>query len=292
MKKVVALAILILSISCASTKQVYQDNKNLWNISSLSKEEMKMANDILTYGLEHEALYTLLDTLKPISSLGFALSYEIAKDSTMKDGDKAIVDLSSDSTQLAFQELIRWNNVTKALSNDEFTFLLIPYKQPWKGKRNLQLLVVRNSVFSKKISQKAAFFGQWGFTANADPNTVLTTIEYESRNDRYRAYGYLFGYPEHAVDFFVTASISQEETGEFVKRNFFSMPVEAGNSGYFTYAIPQDYTPTRIDSVIYNKAKDRLSNFIELKPKYQKSNGGLDAIRLVQESNQNPSLNQ
>ena len=81
-------------------------------------------------------------------------------------------------------------------------------------------------------------FGQWGFTANANSATVLSVVEYENKNDRYRAYGYLFGYPEHAVDFFVEASITEEETGEFVKRNFFTIPVEAGNSGDFTYAVP------------------------------------------------------
>ena len=251
-----------------------------------------MANDLLAYGLEHEALYTLLDTLKPISSLGFPLSYKIAKDSAMRDGDKTVVDFSSDSTLLAFDELVKWNNVLKTLSNEEFTFLLIPFKRPWQGKRNLQLLVVKNDLLTKLLTKKAAFFGQWGFSSNADPATVLTTIEYESRNDRYRAYGYLFGYPEHAVDFFVKASITEQETGEFVKRSFFSMPVAVGTSGYFTYAIPKEYTPGETDSVIYKKAHTRLESYNLLKQNYLKSDGKIDALKLVQDYWKKPVFNQ
>ena len=253
---------------------------------------MTMANELLAYGLEHEALYTLLDTLKPISSLGFPLSYAIAKDSSMRDGDKTVVDFSSDSTQLAFNELVKWNNVLEALSDKEFTFLLIPFKRPWQGKRNLQLLVVRNDLLAKLLTEKAAFFGQWGFSANADPATVLTTIEYESRNDRYRAYGYLFGYPEHAVDFFVEASITEEETGEFVKRSFFSMPVAVGTSGYFTYATPKEYIPGEVDSVIYRKASAKLETYNLLKQNYLKPDGKVDALKLVQDYWKKPVSNQ
>ena len=283
MKKLVAIALILLGYSCASSKYGLQSPLSTWDLSTLTREEIEIANKLLSYGLEHEALYTLLDTLKPISSLGFSLSYSIAKDSTMNDGDKDVVDPLSDSTRLNFDELKTWNKITRALTTRELTFLLIPYKQPWNGKRNLQLLVVRNSVFSKLLKRQASFFGQWGFTANANSATVLSVVEYENKNDRYRAYGYLFGYPEHAVDFFVEASITEEETGEFVKRNFFTIPVEAGNSGDFTYAVPVNYIPTNTDSTLYQKAIDRLEFYQKLKSQYRSSNGKLKAIKLLED---------
>lgn len=281
MKKLIFPLLLVFTFSCASTRDLGQGVNDFWNLSSLTTEERKMANELLAYGLEHEALYTLLDTLKPISSLGYSLSYPLAKDSLMKDGDKAVVQIGTDSIDKALHEIEQWNNITSALSNEQLTFLLIPYKMPWNGDRNLQLLVVRNDIFSDLLSQKAEFFGQWGFTQNADPSTVLTAVEFESRNDRFRAYGYLFGYPEHAVDFFVEASISEEETGEFVTRNFFSMPVAVGKTGYFTYATPKGYEPDERDSSIYYAAESTLGKYIELKESYTEEKGKLNAIRLI-----------
>lgn len=281
MKRVVFVFLLAFALSCAATKPISNLAESFWNLSPLSAEELKMANELLAYGLEHEALYTLLDTLKPISSLGFSLSYPLAKDSLMKDGNKSVVQVEIDSIDRALSEIEQWNNITSALSNEHLTFLLIPYKRPWNGDRNLQLLVVKNDVFSNLLNRKAEFFGQWGFTKNADPSTVLTTIEFESRHDRFRAYGYLFGYPEHAVDFFVEASISEEETGEFVTRDFFSMPVAVGTTGYFTYAIPKGYLTDQSDSSIYHAATSKLERYMKIKADYIDSAGNLDAVRLL-----------
>lgn len=283
MKKIyLQLCLLFVLASCASTNNLNITSKtSLWNLSELSETELAMANDLLAYGLEHEALYTLLDTLKPMSSMGFPLSYAIAKAGEMKDGDRNVVDLSSDSTQMAFAELTKWNNVLESLSNEEFSFHLIPYRFTYQGKRNLQILVCRRDKLAELLKDKAAFFAQWGFTANADPATVLTAMEFEERNDRYRAYGYLFGYPEHAVDFFVEASISEKETGEFVTRDFFSMPVAVGNTGYFTYATPKGYSPSELDSAIYNASVSTLDQYKALKPKYTDPNGQVNAIRLI-----------
>lgn len=274
----------VLALSCASTIPQSGRSYELWDLSELGQEEIQMANDLLSYGLEHEALYSLLDTLKPISSLGYSLSYPIAKDAVMKDGEKEVVAASNDSIRLILNEINQWSRITSALSNDEFTFLLIPFKQPWQGKRNMQLLVVRNMVFKRLMKRKASFFAQWGFTADADPATVLTAIEFESKNDRFRAYGYLFGYPEYAVDFFIEASTEEEETGEFVKRDFFHIPVATGKQGYFTYAIPKDHQPISTDSVIYNKASQTLSKYKQLKNRYALDENSIDAIQLISQT--------
>ncbi len=286
--RIALLTILLLLIlaSCTATRSIGLGPKTkLWDLSHLSSEELKMANELLTYGLEHEALYTLLDTLKPISSLGFALSYPLAKEPEMKDGDKLVVSVSADSSKMALDELEKWNKVLKALSTNEFEFLLIPYKQTWQGKRNFQILVCRTKLLEKLISDKAHFFGQWGFTSNSNPATLLTVVEYESRNDRYRAYGYLFGYPEHAVDFFVEASVFEAQTGEFVQRSFFSIPVAAGESGYYTYAIPEDYVPDHRDSSIYYSANFTLKEYKLIKSRYTSKNGEIDAISLISDFN-------
>ncbi|OEK04013.1 hypothetical protein [Roseivirga misakiensis] len=283
MKKLTLFAILLLVIvSCStSSKLGYSTKTKLWNLSNLSPGEVKMAHDLLGYGLEHEALYTLMDTLKPISSLGFALSYPIAKAGEMKDGDRNIADLESDSVRMALSELDSWNKVLKELSTDDLTFLLIPFRQTWEGKRNLQIIVCQHEQLSKLMTRKAEFFGQWGFTPNSNPATILTALEFEEKNDRYRAYGYLFGYPEHAVDFFVNASLSTEKSGKFVERDFFHMPVAAGDQGYFTYAIPKGYTPTKVDSTIYKRADFILKDYLNKKSNYRLTDGEIDVYTLI-----------
>ena len=151
--------------------------------------------------MEHEALFTLLDDLKPISSLGRPLTYPLAKAKEVPDGAKMVIDPEADSIAIALEHLEKWHKILEALSTDQFEFMLVPFRQSWDGKRNLQILACRRDIFDELMEEHSAFFGQWGFTPHADASTVLTAVEFEQRNDRYRAYGYLFGYPEHAVDF-------------------------------------------------------------------------------------------
>lgn len=199
----------------------------------------------------------------------------------MKDGDEQVVNTKLDSIAMTVKTLESWNRVLGALSTKQLEFVIVPFKQAWDGKRNLQILICRRDLLAKLFEDKSHFFGQWGFTKNSDISTLLTTIEFENRNDRYRGYGYFFGYPDHAVDFFVDASISQEQTEEFVERDFFHLPVAVGTSGYFTYAIPKGYVPNQIDSSIYRKATTALDYYKSAKGKYVTSESQIDALRLI-----------
>ncbi len=79
MYKLIPLTFLFILFSCASVPQGQSGFSFDEQIEALSPTELSMANELLTYGLEHEALYTLLDSLKPMSSLGSVLSYPLAK---------------------------------------------------------------------------------------------------------------------------------------------------------------------------------------------------------------------
>lgn len=228
-----------------------------------------LADSILAYALDHEALYTLADTLKPISSVKF-LKFPVAKDSSMNDGDAIVV--HSDSL---LQEIERYQRVCDALSTDDWQFLLVPFKRTEKNMRNLEIYVIRRSKFKRELAENPAFWGQWGFTTSADPSVVLPVIEYETKLDRNRAYGYLFGYPDYAVDFFIDASRIQEKdtTHKLVPRDFFAIPVYAGDKGYFTYAMPQGMAPSAIDSSIYHKATQTLERYKAIREKYKTSTG-------------------
>ena len=167
-----------------------------------------------------------------------------------------------------------------ALSFGNYQFLLIPFRKIYDGERKLQFLVCRRDLLDSLLVEHAAFFAQWGFVPDTDPAVILTAMEFEAQHDRYRAYGYLFGYPKHAVNFFVEASQSEQETGEFVKRSFFQIPVYAKESGYFVYALPEAFQPLSVDSTKYHNAVNVLEGYQALLPKYVDDKGQLSSIKL------------
>ena len=51
----------------------------------------------------------------------------------------------------------------------------------------------------------------------------------------------------------------------FVKRDFFQIPVYASATGYFTWAVPRGYQPTRSDSLIWHQASQTLAKYRQLR---------------------------
>jgi hypothetical protein len=231
--------------------------------------ESSLADSILSYALDHEALFTLVDTLKPMSSVKF-LQFPIAKDSSNQDGDIHVAKKDS-----IIYKIESYQKVCNALSQKDWLFAMVPFQRTEKNFRNIEIYVIRKSVFAKKIQQYQSFFGQWGFTPSTNPSVVLSVIEYESKWDRNRAYGYLFGYPSYAVDFFVEANKIQfaDSAKKLVARNFFAIPVFAGNQGYFTYAMPKSYHPSNVDSSIYFHANLTLSKYKIIRNQYLTKEG-------------------
>lgn len=250
-------------------------DKSLTKQSANEPFQQALADTLLANALDHEALYTLTDTLKPVSSVKF-LRYAIAKDSTQQDGDITI------ATQDSLLKKIRaYQQICHTLSKGDWQFVLTPFNRTEKNIRNMEMYVVRKSVFAKKIQQHQHFFGQWGFTPNSDPAVVLSVIEYETKLDRNRAFGYLFGYPTHAVDFFVEAAKIQnaDSSKTLVKRDFFSIPVFAKTSGYFTYAVPKGYKAVQVDSAIYKAAAQTLQRYKMARKKFS-HNKNIDGLKL------------
>lgn len=242
---------------------------------SFTPAQAALADSILRYALDHEALYTLADTLKPISSVKY-LDYKIAKDSSQKDGDAFVV------KNLQYLDKVEtYQQVCNQLSRGDWLFVLMPFENVDKGQRNITISVVRRSSFAKMLLRYAPFFGQWGFAANADPATVLPVIEYETQTDRFRGYGYMFGYPQHAVDFFVEAAKTQKADKEkkLVPRDFFAIPVYAGDKGYFTYATPKGYIPQEVDNRLLKNAGTTLEKYKSLRKKYE-TTAGVKAFQL------------
>ena len=220
----------------------------------MTTNERQLADSIISYALDHEALYTLLDTLKPMSSVQFYRMPVLSINKQQKDS--------------AQQAITVIQKIVTQLSVGEYQFVLNPFERTDSVYRNMEIYVFRKSRLQHLISTHSDFYSKWGITATVNPATVLAITEYESKYDRWRSYGYLFGYPDYAVDFFVAAGKSQDSTKEFVQRDFFAIPVYAGEKGHFTYAVPKGYQTTQTDSLIYNSAMVTLKKYKTIRGKY------------------------
>lgn len=164
-------------------------------LSPLSPADRVLADSLLAQALDHEGLYTMLTDLKPISTVRH-FSLPVAKDSTMPDGHRQVVQ------QVALLDsLARYQRVLPYLGTEEYRFALVPFRQVYDQERTWQIVVYRPALLDRLMAEKSDFFGQWGFVKGTTPEVLLTVTEFEAKHDRYRAYGYLFGYPDHAVDF-------------------------------------------------------------------------------------------
>ncbi len=87
---------------------------------------------------------------------------------------------------------------------------------------------------------ESQFFARWGITTQTPPGEVMMAIERSRQpEDRWRGFGLVFGYPQYAIDFFVTAGMHQRVTGEFVRERLQQIGTFSGNSGRFVYAVPK-----------------------------------------------------
>ena len=249
--------------------------------AALSPADQLLADSLLTVALDNEALYTLLGDLKPLSSVATLYLPLARPDSVPATRHRAF---DAGQRQAALAKLDRYQRAVNALRFRDLRFVLLPFRQADKERRVVQINVYRESGVRRLVADNQEFFGQWGFAPDVEPAVLLTAIEYEDRPLRYRAYGYLFGYPRAAVDFFVAAGEQQRPGQPVVPRRFFQIPVFSGKEGHFVYALPKDQAPTDLDSALYQRALPVLERYRQLRPRYQRPDGTLRATELLREA--------
>jgi hypothetical protein len=239
-----------------------------------------LLDSLLHFGLDRAAVFTILGTGKPMSSV-ISFTYPIANGDSARRTSADILNRAEHGRFL--DELRTVQGLMNRLDFPDLRFIVVPYQEAQDGKRIVQVSAVRISALDSLLRKQERFFGQFGLVPGADPNVVASVIENAGVYERYRGYGYLFGYPDHAVDFFVDASLALNTSGTFVSRAFFNIPVHAGKEGYFVYANPADYAPSAVDSAIYYRAQDVLSRYETLRSRYLNADSTLQAFRLLRE---------
>lgn len=271
------LFLLFLALSCKSKQQVIPVGIE----TAVRFQEQPLIDSILQYALDYEALYTVLGNVKPMSSVTL-YRFPLANTDSLKQTSADIVDRKKQGTHLDRLQVIQ--QAIKRLNFPDLKFVLAPYKSAQDSIRLLQLSVVRVSSLDSLLRAKENFFAQFGLVPGADPAIVVSTIEHADRYERYRGYGYLFGYPDYAVDFFVEAAFESSKTNKLLPRKFFQIPVYARETGSFTYAYPEDHTPTlATDSVIYYQSEKVLEEYKKIRDNYLNTDSTLRAYQLLQD---------
>ncbi|RNC66161.1 hypothetical protein [Proteiniphilum sp. X52] len=275
------LFLLFIALSCKSKQQVTPVYQIGIGGSIIGFQEQQLIDSILQYALDYEAIYTLLGNIKPMSSVKL-YRFPLANTDSLKQTSANIVDREKQGTYL--DRLYAVQQAVNRLDFPDLKFVLIPYKSVQDSIRMIQLSVVRMSSLDSLLQAKEEFFGQFGLVPGADPAVVVSTIENADRYERYRGYGYLFGYPDYAVDFFVEAALESSKTKKTLPRKFFQIPVYAREAGSFTYAYPESHTPTiDVDSTVYYRSGKVLEEYKKIRNNYLNTDSSLRAYQLLQD---------
>ena len=206
---------------------------------------------LLREALDHEALYTLAGGLKPMSTGIWSGSFSL--------GDPDLSELMAVRASLA------------PLRNDLWYADVQVFDNIHEGERSMHAFVAHRAALARMIERFESFWSPWGITPCTHPSEVVAVVDRMPKADRWRGYGYLFGYPADAVDFFVEAGLAAEdgrEVGGGIDRQFIHIPTYAEVTGRFTYAAPLDHVRTDADEALARLAASILLS-------YSKHCGGL-----------------
>jgi len=241
-----ATTFLALVISQASVGVARAD---CFPIERLPAELRPRAEQLLLKIMDGEGLYTVVGGLKPMSS-GW-LSHRV----------------SVEKPELADAERDR-RILATFRSGEEIVANVQPFWRVYEGKRFLDGVIYHRSGVARAIRDHGSYFAFYGVTPSSEPVEAAMAFELDGTSQRNRGYGYLFGYPDHAVNFFVSADEEMRKTKKLVPRDFLHIPTFASATHRFVYAVPKGQAPNEADLRLRAEAAPILAMYRQLRPRY------------------------
>lgn len=200
---------------------------------------------IVVKALDSEALYTIAGGLKPVSE-GF----------WHQTLDTAAPDLTPIAAARA--ALAPWR--TDTLWADVHVF-----HDGRGGKRAARAYVMHRPAVEALLREHAAFFAPFGLGPDTHPAELFAVVERMPELDRHRGLGLLFGYPLHAIEFFLAANATRTAGAEPPARRFVQIPTVVSPTGRFVYAVADDAPEQEADRALAAAAAQRLARYRELR---------------------------
>ena len=152
--------------------------------------------------------------------------------------------------------------------DDSFFADVQHFQKTFEGTRFAETVVFNKKALRETIAARADFFSRWGITPASHPLQVLYAVEADETGARFGGYGYLFGYPDYAVNFFVAAAAEEEFTGRFVERGFYSIETFARPTNGFVWAVPKNHAETDADRAVRQKAAQIFTEYKKRRAEY------------------------
>lgn len=214
----------------------------------LPMPERAKAEELLLRALDSEALYTIVGGIKPMSS-GF--------------GQMRFPVKSIDLAQLEERRRI----LAHFRCGDTYYATQHYFAQTFNGERSFDAVIFNLPRVEAMLRERQSFWRVFGITPNSHPLEVLMVTEHDATSRRNIGYGYLFGYPEYAVNFFAEAADRETRTGTFVERDFLSLPTFTGERR-FVYAVPKGYREADVDRAMHERSAPVLEAYRERRARY------------------------
>lgn len=215
-------------------------------VERLAAEERAAAEKLYLQLMDSEALYTVVGGVKPMSG-GYA-TFRMAAGA-----------LEAKEVDAARRMLGEFRCGDELVATVHHFAKLFPDKDKKGMERYFDGVVLHRGGLKRMVAGHREFFYGLGLTEAAHPLETLMTVEYQESGARFRGFGYLFGYPDYAVDFFVGAAREQALTGEFVKRDFIGMPTFARAERGVVYAVAKGATEREEDK----RFREKLAGILE-----------------------------
>jgi hypothetical protein len=199
----------------------------------------------LLAALDGEALYTLASGLKPVSE-GFWQTW-----------------IEVDAPEL--EAVARVRRALAAWRTESLWADVHVFHQVHDGKRAALAYVVDRTALAALIAREARFFAGYGLMPDTHPSEVIAVVERMPPLDRHRGQGLLFGYPQHAIDFFVAAEAAKPADGKPLPRRFVAIPTFAAATGRFVYAVAAGAPDRAEDAALAAAAAPILARWRELR---------------------------
>ena len=238
--------VLLASLWLASPVHAQETEKSrCFNLEGLSPSLRQKSEAYLLKALDTESLFTIVGGLKPMSA-GF-YSQPI---SALQDIDELRLIVA------------RWR------CGDEIHADVVHYASAHASGRHVRGVIFSLPALKRKIEEQSGLFSRWGITPNASPTEVLMAVDDARDASRFAGYGYLFGYPDEAVHFFVNAAIRQEMGDNSRERDSRAIPTFQRETGQFTYAVPKGAEETEADRQLRERARAILEAYRSRRASY------------------------